>query len=95
MKVLTKLLSNELRKLANKLDSGNCELNDEEAMDLLKVIAHESMSKDQACSYLNISRSRFDELVKEGKLPKGRKVRGFKELRFYKDELMVMSESPN
>ena len=45
------------------------------------------MSKDVACSYLNISRSKFDSLVAEGKLPKGKKRRGFKELVFYKDEI--------
>jgi predicted DNA-binding transcriptional regulator AlpA len=37
---------------------------------------------------LGISRSKFDALIKEGKLPKGRKRRGFKELIWYKDELI-------
>ena len=31
------------------------------------------MSKYEAYSYLNISRAKFDNLVKEGKLPKGKK----------------------
>jgi excisionase family DNA binding protein len=56
-------------------------------MDILKAISHEPLSKEQACSYMNLSRSRFDELIREKKLPKGRKRRGFKELVFYKDEL--------
>lgn len=51
------------------------------------MLTHKPLSKDQACSYLNMSRSKFDQLVKEGKLPKGRKRRGFKELVFYQDEL--------
>ena len=79
-----------LKDTAIKIDSGNCELTDEEAMSIMSVISHESLSKDQACSYLNLSRSRFDTLIREGKLPKGRKVRGFTELRWYKDELQVM-----
>jgi len=45
------------------------------------------LSKDEACSYLNLSRSRFDDLVREGKIPKGKKRQGFKELIWYKDEL--------
>lgn len=56
-------------------------------MDIMSVLGHEVLSKDEACSYLNLSRSRFDDLVREGKIPRGRKRRGFKELCFYKDEL--------
>lgn len=82
-KYITKLL----RETADKIDAGNCELEEEQAMDIMSVLGHEVLSKDQACSYLNLSRSRFDDLVREGKLPKGRKRRGFKELIFYKDEL--------
>ena len=82
-----KLVSKYLREAADKIDAGSCELTESEAMDILSVISHQAMSKEEACVYLNIKRSRFDDLVKEGKLPKGKKVRGYKELRFYKDEL--------
>lgn len=82
-RVVTKLL----RETADKIDSGNCELNEEQVMDIMSVLGHEVLSKDEACSYLNLSRSRFDDLVREGKIPRGRKRRGFKELCFYKDEL--------
>lgn len=77
-----------MRDTADKIDAGNCEMTSEEAMDLMSVLSHESLSKDQACSYLNLSRSRFDELIRLKELPKGRKVRGYKELRWYKDELI-------
>lgn len=87
MKALKKLLAKLLRETADKIDSGNCELSETEAMDIMRVVAHESMSKEQACRYLNISSSRFGDLIREKKLPKGRKVTGFKELRWYKDEL--------
>lgn len=84
---LKRAITKLLRETADKIDSGNCELNEEQAMDIMSVIGHEVLSKDEACSYLNLSRSRFDDLVREGKIPKGRKRRGFKELIFYKDEL--------
>ena len=89
MNALTRIVLKELRKVADKIESGNCELTEEEAIDILKVVANEAMSKDQACSYLNLSRSRFDDLVREGKLPKGKKRRGFKELVWYKADLSL------
>ena len=82
MQALKQLVVHLLRDAANKIDAGTCELNE-----LLEVISHISMSKESACMHLNISRSRFDDLIREGKIPKGRKCIGFKELRWYKDEL--------
>ena len=76
-----------LKETADKIEVGNCELSESEAMDIMSVLSHQVMSKEDACIYMNMSRSKFDDLVREGKLPKGRKRRGFKELVFYKDEL--------
>jgi predicted DNA-binding transcriptional regulator AlpA len=89
MKALAKLITKLLRETADKIDTGNCELSDSEAMEIMSVLSHQAMSKEDACIYLNLSRSRFDDLVREGRLPKGRKRRGFKELRWYKDELDI------
>ena len=84
---LKRELVSMMRKTADKIDAGNCEISSQEAIDLLKLVSHEVLSKDQACSYLNMSRSKFDSLVKDGLLPKGKKRRGFKELVWYEDEL--------
>ena len=89
MNWFSKIVVKQLREVANKIEADNCELTEDEAMDILRVIADEAFSKDQACSYLNLSRSRFDELVKQGKLPKGRKRRGFKELVWRKSDLVL------
>ena len=78
-----------LRETADKIEVGTCELNESEAMDIMSVLSHQAMSKEDACIYLNLSRSRFDDLVRMKKLPKGRKRRGFKELTWYKDELDI------
>ena len=77
--------------MAAKIENGTCELSDEEMTEIFNVIAHESMSKYQACKYLNMSTSRFDDYVREGKIPKGRKITGFKELRWYKNELATIN----
>ena len=82
-----KLVAKYLREVADKIDSGECELSKTEAIDILSVVAHEPLTKEQACSYLNMSRSKFDDLVREGKLPKGRKRVGLKNLSWWKDEL--------
>lgn len=82
-----RLVTKYLRNTADKIDAGTSEITESEAMDILRVVAHESMSKEQACNYLNLSRSRFDDLIREQKVPKGKKVAGFKELRWWKDEL--------
>lgn len=95
MNILTKLILKELEHLIDRIKTGNCVSTEEESMDILKIIAHEPLNKDQASSYLNIGKSKFDELVRSGKIPKGRKIRGFKELRWYRDELMAISKSPN
>lgn len=76
-----------LRETASKIEAGNSELSEQEAMDIMRVLCHQAMSKAQACRYLNLRRAQFDNLVRAGKLPKGRKVVGYNELRWYRDEL--------
>ena len=87
MQTLKKIITRLLRETADKIDSGNCELSESEAMDIMSVLSHQAMSKEDACVYMNMSRSKFDSLISEKKLPKGRKRRGFKELCWYRDEL--------
>jgi predicted DNA-binding transcriptional regulator AlpA len=82
-----KLVVKYLRKVADEMDAGTSEVTESQAIDILRIVAHEAMSKEQACNYLNMSRSRFDDLVREKKLPRGKKRVGFKELVWYKDEL--------
>lgn len=89
---LKKLLIKLLRETANKIESNNCELSDQEMTDIMGIMSHRVLSKEQACSYLNLSRSRFDDLVREGRIPKGKKRRGFKELIWFEDELRLIND---
>ena len=84
---LIKLVVKTLRETADNLDAGNSELSESEAMDIIGVLCHRSMSKAQACEYLNVSPSYFGDLIRTKQMPKGRKVVGYKELRWYQDEL--------
>lgn len=84
---LKRLVAKIMREAADKIDSDTCEMTDEEAMDLMSVLSHQAMSKEDACIYLNLSRSQFDNLIRDNKISKGKKRKGFKELVFYRDEL--------
>lgn len=82
-----KLISKLLRETADKIDSGNCELTQDEASHIFNSLAHEPLSKEQACDYLNVSRATFDNWIRNGFIPKGKKRKGFNELYWYKDEI--------
>ena len=86
------IIKNQLLKIISDIDAGNCDLSLDEEIEVINFINKLSnkecrMSKYEAYSYLNISRVKFDNLVKEGKLPKGKKQQGFKELSWTKREL--------
>ena len=85
------IISQSLRQLADDVDEGKFECSKEQMAEVVTQLADfnsdRPLSKAQACDYLNISRSTFDKLVKEGKLPKGKKRLGFKELSWRKEEL--------
>lgn len=82
-----------LRNLANDLDSGMYQSSDEEVSTVISQLAQfntSRLSKAQACDYLGISRSTFDDRVKRGLIPKGQKVQGFKELSWSALELEIL-----
>ena len=64
-----------LHEYANKIEKGNSNITVEEASNILSAIAHIAMTKEEVCEFLNISRSRFDDLVREGVIPRGKKVK--------------------
>ena len=76
-----------------KLDGDNSNISEEEAIYLISILnkistaKSEFYSKYKAYSYLNISRASFDNYIRKGLLPKGKKILGFKELGWYKKDL--------
>lgn len=74
------------------IDCGNSEISNEDALEIVSALRRYTkkdvpMSKYQAYTYLNMSRATFDNLVREGMLPKGKKIAGFKEKFWYKKDL--------
>lgn len=97
---MKRIIRNLLQGIIDDLDAGNTNINEEEAIEVAKVISElrkdNGISKYAACEYLNVSRATFDNYVREGKIPKGKHEIGFKELRWYKKDLdKFIEESRN
>lgn len=94
---ITSALVLALRSLATNLENGSINCSKDEQEDVLDQLAmfntSRHLSKEQACHYLQISRATFDNLVKDGKLPKGKKTLGFKELSWKQKDLDNYMES--
>ena len=89
---MLKIIRDLLEKIITDLDAGNSTITEEEALKLTKVLQSYTdktvkMSKYQACKYLNVSRATFDNYVREGSIPRGKKEAGFKELFYTKKDL--------
>lgn len=86
-----------LQKMIDDIDAGNSNIEEDDAIEIarfVKEIARKDMpmSKYEACVYLNISRSKFDGHVREGKIPKGKKMPGWKELAWFKKDLKKLKK---
>ena len=82
---MLKVIKSLLERIINDIDCGNSNITEDEAVEIIKVIKSytdktQRLSKYQACQKLNVSRATFDNLVREGVIPRGEKVIGFKEL---------------
>lgn len=87
-----KIIKELLLKIINDIDAGNSNMSEQECIEVIEYLTwmsnkNEKLSKYQACKYLNISRATFDNYVRDGKIPKGRKQQGFKELFWYRKDL--------
>ena len=80
-----------LVKFLHDIDAGNSNITEQEAQDIitfLNGVSDPKLSKYQACQLLNCSRATFDNLVREGKLPEGKRQIGFKEKFWHKKEIL-------
>ena len=91
MDSLSNTLADYLEETADKIRTGNTNLDRDTMLECFEVMSqHDStqlLSKAQACKYLNMSRSTFDTQIRNGILPKGQKRLGFKELSWTKCDL--------
>ena len=98
MNILLKVIKEELLKIVDNIDAGNSNISEEEGASIISTLKSFTekdtpMSKYQAFNYLHISRATFDNLVKEGKIPQGKKQQGFNELQWFKKDLDAYREN--
>lgn len=94
---LTGIIRDLLQRIIDNIDAGNSNLSEEDALhaiDLLRQYTDKELplSKYQAARFLGISRASFDNLIKEGVLPKGKKSAGFKELIWHEKDLIPFKD---
>lgn len=92
MNIVEKEISRLLRETADKFDAGTSEANEEQIIEGVRIFLHTPISKEKAAIELGIHPSTFDKLVVEGKIPKGKKELGWKELRWYTDEIIEVGK---
>ena len=89
------IIKSLLQNCIDRIDSGNSNLSADEEIEIIQLLKKytdkdRKFSKYQACKYLNMSRATFDKYIREGKIPKGKKEAGFKELFWEESELRVL-----
>ena len=89
------LIRSLLQNCIDRIDAGNSNISADEEIEIIELLKRytdkdRNFSKYQACKYLNMSRATFDNYVREGKIPKGKKEAGFKELLWKESELRAL-----
>jgi len=80
-----------LANWVTSIDAGNTKVTEEEERALLsslKEIASPYISTYTAIRMTGLKKSEFYELIRQGKLPKGEHIQGFKEIHFNKAKLI-------
>ena len=89
---MIKIIRKLLVKLIDDIDAGNTNIDGDEAVQIAESLHKitdrtERLSKYKAYEYLNVSRATFDNYVRAGKIPRGKKEAGYKELSWSKKDL--------
>ena len=81
-----------LQKFIDDIDTNNTNIDYNQQRQIFSLLSNivsgdQRMSKIQSAEYIGVSRATFDNLVKDGFIPKGTKQEGFKELSWSKIDL--------
>ena len=93
VKIKLKLLRTLFVELINNIDAGNSNLSFEQQCNIIRLLSNvnigqeNEMNKTQAADYIGVCRATFDNYVKDGLIPRGKQISGFKELRWYAKDL--------
>ena len=90
--MLMDVIAQLLEQCLGNIKAGTSNISEEDQLEIVEMLKKYTdkdrrLSKYQACIYLNMSRATFDNYVREGKIPKGKKQAGWKELSWSESEL--------
>lgn len=91
------LLASLLRTVADNLDAGNSNITEDEMLEICELIGNasnpeEKISKYQTADLLGVNYKTVDYYVKKGYIPRGRQEIGFKEIFWYKKDILKFKE---
>lgn len=73
------LLKLNLKQLLNDIDSGNSNISEsdqQKIIDLFQEINKEELTKTEACDYIGVCKSTFNNYIKKGLIPEGKERQG-------------------
>ena len=83
-------LINLLQEVINNIKSGNSNIDEESQLEIINTIrdiTSPELSKLEAADYIGVCRATFDNYIKKGILPEGRKRRNINALFWKKSDL--------
>jgi len=89
-----------LQKWIDEIDAGNSYLTEEEEKRVVDAVRRyfkkdNTWNKYQSFTFLNMSRASFDKYVREGKIPRGKKKQGSRELYWSEKEIRRIAKERN
>lgn len=91
------ILASLLRSIADNIDAGNSNITEDEMLEICEMISNssnpeEKISKYQTADLLGVNHKTVDYYIRKGYIPKGRQEVGFKEIFWYKKDILKYKE---
>lgn len=84
------LIKENLKQILDNMDTGNSNISEEdqeEFLNILERINSKELTKSESANYIGVSVSTFDNYIRKGLIPKGRKKQNTKTLLWNKSDL--------
>ena len=71
-----KVIAAIFRQIADKIEAGTCEVDDEELTEIANSFIHRKLNAEQLAHHLGVSRFTITRMVTDGRIPHPRKTLG-------------------
>lgn len=88
--MLINLIKENLRQILDNMDAGNTNISEEDQEEFLNVLERmnsKELTKSESANYIGVSVSTFDNYIRRGLIPKGRKKQNTKTLLWSRTDL--------